>query len=118
MSLPLLALLLTAAMAIAAAGWRLRDRKRQRTMSRLLDAADAVETRLRGIRAELEAIGADPQAIHAALQEMLRQRLWLQRHGHAASIDELATVEAAIDEARRNLDRKLNAILRPGIPMP
>lgn len=79
-------------------------------MSRVLDAADALEARLRGLRAELEAIGADPQPVHAALQEVLHQRLWLQQHGASAPVAGLATVETAIAEASRLIDRKLNAL--------
>ncbi|MHC9086645.1 hypothetical protein ACYX7E_16655 [Luteimonas sp. RIT-PG2_3] len=110
MSLPLLALLLAAAMALYAGWLRLRSRKRQRAMSRLLDAADALETRLRGVRAELRAIGADPQPVQAAMQEMLRQRLWLQQHGPSASITELGTVETAIADASRRIDHTLNTL--------
>lgn len=118
MSLPLLALLLTAALGLLALAWRRHGRRRQRAMSRVLDAADALEARLRGLRAELEAIGADPQPVHAALQEVLRQRLWLQQHGASAPVAGLAAVETAIAQANQLIDRKLNALPRPRTTTP
>ena len=48
--------------------------RRQRAVGELLDAADALEARLRTARAEIEAVaGDDDNPIQVALREMLRQ---------------------------------------------
>jgi len=52
------------------------SRGRQQAISQLLDAADALESRLRAARAEIEAVaGSDENPVRAAMQELLRQRL-------------------------------------------
>jgi hypothetical protein len=81
---------------------------RQRALGELLDAADALEARLREARAEIEAIaGDDANPVRDAMQEMLRQRLWLQQHGGAASLQQLEGVRASIDAARGRLEQML-----------
>lgn len=82
-------------------------------MAALLDAADALETRLRTARDEVSAItGSDDNAVRDALQEMLRQRLWLQQHGAAATLGQLADVRRSIDAARARIDQQLLQIAR------
>lgn len=105
------------------AGLLLRHRAGQRrhrvAMAGVLDAADALETRLRTARSEIEAVageGDDP--VRAALQEMLRQRLWLQQHGSAASPDQLDAVRVSINDARARIDQQLLHIERARAPQP
>jgi Flp pilus assembly protein TadB len=108
-------LLLLAAVAIAgvAVAFRRRNSRRQRAMTQLLDAADALEERLRIAREEIEAIvGNDENPVRDALQEMLRQRLWLQQHGEDASLDQLVTVRESIDAARLRIEQQLSQIER------
>jgi hypothetical protein len=90
-----------------------RGAARQRAMTRLLDAADALEARLRTARSEIEAITGDEDAsVRAALQEMLRQRLWLQQHGETASIQQLDEIRASIEQARQRIDEQLVLVER------
>jgi hypothetical protein len=107
---------------LAAGLWLLLHRagtgRRRRAMAGILDAADALESRLRSARAEFEAIagdGMDP--VRAAMQEMLRQRLWLQQHGPRASLDQLDVVRASIDDARARIDQELLRIERARAPL-
>lgn len=91
--------------------------RRRRAMAGVLDAADALEARLRTARAEFEAIagdGTDP--VRAAMQDMLRQRLWLQQHGDRATVVQLAAVRASIDAARTRIEQELARIARARAP--
>ena len=109
-----LLLLLIAALA-AGLAWRTRQRsgRRQRAMTQVLDAADALEQRLRTARVEIEAIvGSDENPVRDAMHEMLRQRLWLQQHGIDASLDQLVTVRDSIDAARERIEQQLVEIER------
>ncbi len=108
---------LSAAIIVAALvlAWRVRrlGTPRQRAFTRLLDAADALEARLRTAKAEIEAItGDEDESVRAALQEMLRQRLWLQQHGETASIQTLNELRASIDQARARIDEQLIQVER------
>ena len=90
--------------------WRIshRETPRQRAMIRLLDAADALEGRLRTAKAEIEAItGDEDETVRTALQEMLRQRLWLQQHGQTASVQTLDGIRVSIEQARIRIDQQL-----------
>lgn len=89
--------------------WRMHGhRPRERAYTRLLDAADALEARLRVARSEIEAMtGGEDEAVRAALQEMLRQRLWLQQHGATAPIRKLDDMRKSIDQARARIDQQL-----------
>jgi hypothetical protein len=105
----------TITVAALALAWRVRrrDAPRQRAFTRLLDAADALEARLRTAKAEIEAItGDEDESVRSALQEMLRQRLWLQQHGETASIQTLNELRASIDQARARIDQQLIQIER------
>lgn len=90
----------------------------QQAVRDVLDAADALEDRLRTARAELEAIAGEggTGAIANALKEMLRQRLWLRDHGAGATPQQLLDVRAAIDDARKQIDDQLALIERARIP--
>src|SRR5690606_15699126 len=109
-------ILLLIATAVAVAGWLILRRRgghqRHRlAMAGVLDAADALEARLRTARSEIEAVageGADP--VRDAMQEMLRQRLWLQQYGAAASTVQLEAVRATIDQARGRIEQQLGRI--------
>ncbi len=101
--------------------WRYarRDKPRQRAMARLLDAADALEARLRTAKAEIEAItGDEDDTVRNALQEMLRQRLWLQQHGETASILTLDEIRASIEQARARIDQQLVLVERARTAQP
>ena len=115
-SLPLVAVAATVAIIVSLTfAWRhaRRDSPRQRAMTRLLDAADALEARLRTAKAEIEAItGDEDETVRTALQEMLRQRLWLQQHGETASVETLDEIRASIEQARARIDQQLVLVER------
>lgn len=117
--LPVLALLLT--IAVLAAAWllsRRRGGRRQQAFAQVLDAADALEERLRTARAEIEAVAGDEEnPVREALQEMLRQRLWLQQHGAGATVEQLDAVRDSIDAARLRIDQQLLRIERARAPL-
>lgn len=90
-----------------------RGNRRREALSRLLDAADGLEARLRDARSEIEAVaGSERNPVREAMQEMLRQRLWVQQHGSQASLEEIDTVRRSIDDARADLDRQLLQVER------
>jgi hypothetical protein len=95
-------------------------RRRARAVRELLDAADALEARLRTARAEIQAVtgpqGTDP--VGDALREMLRQRLWLRDHGREATLEQLAEVRTSIDAARARIEAQLRQIDRARAPQP
>ena len=118
MSLPVVLLIVVALSAVLALLLRRFGSRRQRAMGRLLDAADALEERLRTARAEIEAIaGSDENPVRDALQEMLRQRLWLQQYGGTASLQQLGAVRDSIDAARQRIDQQLLQIERARAPL-
>ena len=90
--------------AVAAAGgiwlaWNVvrRSQRRQRAIRDLLDAADALEASLRSARVEIEAVARDHvNPVRGAMEDLLRQRMWLQEHGQSASLQQLADVRAGI----------------------
>ncbi len=93
--------------------WQVRQRasRRQRVVSGLLDAADALEARLRAARSEIEAIAGDHEnPVRGAMQDILRQRLWLQEHAAEADLAQLQAVRDALDEASTHLDHQLQQI--------
>lgn len=113
MKLTIVLLLLALAAGAAFALRRRGPAPRQRAVAELLDAADALEARLRQARAEIEAIAGDEaNPVREAMQEMLRQRLWLQQHGGQASLQQLAGVRASIDAARGRLEQMLAQLER------
>lgn len=108
---PLLPLLLVAiAAAVLWLGWRVRQRagSRQRAIRDLLDAADALEARLRTARDEIEAIaGNHENPVRGAMQDLLRQRLWLQENAETAELAQLDAVRRSLDSARETLEQQL-----------
>lgn len=116
--------LLTAAAIAVAATLIVRRRasqgsRREQVVSDVLDAADALEARLRDARSEITAVVGEDEAdpVRDALREMLRQRLWLQQHGQAASLDELDAVRESIDAARVRIEQQLLQIERARAPL-
>lgn len=111
--LPLLLLALAAgACWLALRVWR-GSRRRQQAISQLLDAADALESRLRAARAEIEAVaGSDQNPVRAAMQDLLRQRLWLQDNAQQASLAQLHGVRDALVAARARIERQLQQVER------
>ncbi len=108
-------LLLSVAAIITAAALvvRRRSRRRHGAVTQVLDAADALEERLRTARVEIEAIvGSDENPVRDAMQEMLRQRLWLQQHGSDASLQQLQAVRDSINAARDRIEQQLLQIER------
>ena len=115
-----LLLLLLAIVAVAAAlALRRRPNPHERAVREVLDAADALEARLRTARAEIEAIAGDrgEDPVGEAMREMLRQRLWLRDHGRDASLAQLAEVRTSIDAARGRIEQQLIRIERARAPM-
>lgn len=114
--------LLLVALAAAAVAFSLRragSSRRQRAVRELLDAADALEARLRVARAEIEAVAGDLNLdpVGDAMREMLRQRLWLRDHGDSASVEQLAEVRLSIDTARGRIEQQLSQIERARAPL-
>ncbi len=114
----LIVAVVAAALAIAIYRRSRRVSPHQLAVRDVLDAADALEDRLRTARAELEAIAGEggTGAIADALKEMLRQRLWLRDHSAKATPQQLLDVRAAIDAARAKIDYQLELIERARIP--
>ena len=109
------AMVILAVLAATGLWWALRQRRgslhRQRVISQLLDAADALEARLRTARAEIESVaGHESNPVRAAMQDLLRQRLWLQENAERASLAQLRGVRDALDAARASLDRQLQRV--------
>lgn len=120
-NLPLTLTLLTVtalAVVLALLLRRRRGGERQRALAQVLDAADGLESRLRTARTEIEAIaGSDDNPMREPMQEMLRQRLWLQQHGSEASLEQLRQVRDSIDAARLRIDQQLLQIERARAPL-
>lgn len=93
--------------------------RRARAVRDLLDAADALEARLRTARAEIEAVAGEqgPDPVGEAMREMLRQRLWLRDHGRDASLAQLDEVRTSIDAARGRIETQLAKIARARAPL-
>lgn len=110
--------LILAALVLVIVVWYRLHGRRQREMHRLLDAADALEARLRAARAEIEAVAgeADAGPVHEAMREMLRQRLWLREHGKQAAVAELHRVRVSIEDARERIERQLARIREARLP--
>ncbi|MGV8941293.1 MAG: hypothetical protein ACOH1P_07125 [Lysobacter sp.] len=117
-SLPLI-VVIAAAVLLALLFLRRRSGSRQRAMHQLLDAADALEARLRAARSEIEAVAGElvEDPIHDAMREMLRQRLWLREQGQRASIEELQQVRRSIIDASDRIEQQLLQIQRARAPV-
>lgn len=112
-ALPLLSMI-AAVIAIVIA-WRIRQRShaRRQAIRAVLDAADALEARLRAAREEIQAVAGDHEdPVRGAMQDLLRQRLWLQEHAITAELAKLASVRESLDAARVSLEQQLQRIAR------
>lgn len=113
-----ISLLGAALMAASWLGWSAWGQHRSSRAQRaaiigVMDAADALEARLRDARSELEAIAGDHEnPVRGAMQDLLRQRLWLQQHAQQASLAQLQGVRTALDDARAQLEGQLARIAR------
>lgn len=106
----LLLLLVIATGVAMAMAWRIRQRShaRRHAIRAVLDAADALEARLRTAREEIEAVAGDHEnPVRGAMQDLLRQRLWLQDHAITAELAQLDGVRASLDSARASLEQQL-----------
>lgn len=116
-----LTLFLLAFAAVAVATFIILNRRlrHRRAVREILDAADALEDRLRTARDEIEAVAGDQSEdpVQDALREMLRQRLWLRDHGGSASLGELQEVRSGIDNARARIERQLDRIEEARAPL-
>ena len=101
-ALPLLFVALAATASWLAFRLRRGSLQRQQAISQLLDAADALEARLRAARTEIETVaGHDRNPVRAAMQDLLRQRLWLQENAqHALEAIDLAALHVSQNRAR------------------
>lgn len=109
----LLLLLFIATVIALAIAWRIRRRShaRRQAIRSVLDAADALEARLRTTRQEIEAVAGDHEnPVRGAMQDLLRQRLWLQEHAITADLAQLDAVRESLDAARTSLDQQLQRI--------
>lgn len=101
--------MLAAALAAVIVGlwhWR-RARRRRQAYARVLDAADAFESLLREARSQIDSLDGSSDPVREALQEMLRQRLWLQQHGADANVAALDAMRDSIIAAQAQVDRHL-----------
>ncbi len=98
---------------------RRRGGRRQQAVRDVLDAADALEHRLRQAREEIEAVAGEDarDPVRDAMREMLRQRLWLRDHGDSASLAQLVEVRSELDAARQRIDQQLTRIERARAPV-
>ena len=109
----LLLLLIIATVIALTMTWRIRQRShaRRQAIRAVLDAADALEARLRTAREEIEAVAGDHEnPVRGAMQDLLRQRLWLQDHAITAELAQLDSVRASLDSARASLEQQLRRI--------
>lgn len=111
----LLLLLVVAAGIAVAMAWRIHQRShaRRQAIRAVLDAADALEAGLRAAREEIEAVAGDHEnPVRGAMQDLLRQRLWLQEHAITADLAQLGAVRQSLDAARVSLEEQLRRISR------
>lgn len=112
-ALPIIVVALAAGAFWLALRLRRAGLQRQQAISQLLDAADALEARLRAARAEIEAVaGHEENPVRAAMQDLLRQRLWVQDNAQTASLAQLHGVRDALDAARASIERQLQRVDR------
>lgn len=107
----IIVILVIIAIALWLAARARRDGRRRQAVRRLLDAADALEVQLRAARSEIEAIAGDHEnPVRQAMQELLRQRLWLQENAGSASLAQLDEVRGSLDAARTRIEAQLQQI--------
>ena len=86
---------------------RRHQRLRWRLLREVMDSADALEMQLTRVRRQLDGVASAGQAdaaLRDVLHDLLRQRMWLQKHGMDARIAELEAVRSHLDAGRQRLD--------------
>jgi hypothetical protein len=124
--------LLTLAVALPLWWWRRQAQVRQRSLRRLLDLADAMESLLDRSQERLSAMhglvtrGPNDMAavalnsletappIREAKRDVLQHRLWIKQRGADATLEELDTACAALQRARDRLAQQLDDLEAAG----
>ncbi|HTA64001.1 MAG TPA: hypothetical protein VK753_00725 [Xanthomonadaceae bacterium] len=112
--------------------WIARGRRRQRTLTRIMDDADAMETLLRRTRDKMGAmqnvvgrmpadIAADARAsldsdkrVQAGFRDLLQHRMWLQQNVGTASQESLDEAAAALERAKARIAAELDRLDNAG----
>lgn len=112
--------------------WVARSRRRERSLVRLLDLADAVQAlldrsqeRMQAMQAVVGRVPSDIAAVaHASLdstqsirdakRDVLQHRLWIQKNAQTAPQAELDAACAALERARARLSTQLEELERAG----
>ena len=112
--------------------WLVRGRRRQQTLTGIMDSADAMELLLHRTRERMVAvqnvvgripadIAADARAslvredhLQAAFRDLLQHRLWLQQNAGSASQRELDQAAAALLRARARIAGELDRLDHAG----
>lgn len=112
--------------------WAARGRRRDRSLVRLLDLADAVQAlldrsqeRMQAMQAVVGRVPSDiaavahasldsTQSIREAKRDVLQHRLWIQQNAATARQSELDAACAALDRARTRLSAQLEALEHAG----
>ncbi|WP_246048473.1 hypothetical protein [Arenimonas terrae] len=110
----------------------LRARRRERSLLRLLDLADAMQAlldrsqeRMAAMKAVVGRVPADIAAVAQASldgiqpildakRDVLQHRLWIQKHGQTARQSELDAACAALERARSRLAGQLDELEQAG----
>ncbi len=127
-----IAIIALAVIALVAVYLRHRSVRRERSMRRLLDQADALEAllhrtreRMGEMREVVRRVPADiAEQAHASLdtetqvqqglRNVLEHRLWISRHGMQATQKELDAACAAMDRAHDTIARQLSLLESAG----
>ena len=112
--------------------WRFQVRRRQRTLTRIMDDADAMERLLRRTRERMGAmqsvvgrmpsdIAADARAsldssdrLQAGFRDLLQHRMWLQQNVDSASQHALDEAAIALERARARIAAELDRLDNAG----
>lgn len=132
MLLPALTIVLLLAIALPYWWWRRKQLARQRSLRRLLDLADAMESVLDRSQQRMNALHGlvnrvpndiatvalnsleSTPPIRDAKRDLLQHRLWIQKHGDDASLAELDTACAALQRASDRLSQQLDQLESAG----
>jgi hypothetical protein len=112
--------------------WLVRGRRRQSTLSGIMDSADAMELLLHRTRERMVAvqnvigripadIAAEARAslaredhLQAAFRDLLQHRMWLQQNAASATQRELDEAAAALHRARERIAAELDRLEHAG----
>jgi ABC-type transporter Mla subunit MlaD len=131
--IPVLFLLGVLVLAVFLGLWlRGRSRRRQRTLTRIMDDADAMESLLRRTRERMDAmqtvvgrmppdIAAEARAsldsherLQAGFRDLLQHRMWLQQNVATASQHELDEAARALERAKARITAELDRLDNAG----